>query len=147
MVLEFLSEADASSAFKINNASDLLNKIKEHPLFDKFEIHRYARPSLPPRWTTYRDSDSFNIFIFYYSGLEKQYVMRRVEIRRYKNILRLIPEEPKYEWITTDITIVYPVAMVKNSMNLIGIKRLSQLKLLNFVAFIQKMHYLESIFV
>lgn len=32
MVLEFLSEADASSAFKINNAGDLLNKIKEHPL-------------------------------------------------------------------------------------------------------------------
>lgn len=77
MVLEFLSEADASSAFKINNAGDLLNKIKEHPLFDKFEINRYARPALPPRWTTYRDSDSFNIFIFYYSGLEKQYVRRR----------------------------------------------------------------------
>lgn len=51
MVLEFLSEADASSAFKINNAGDLLNKIKEHPLFDKFEINRYARPALPPRWT------------------------------------------------------------------------------------------------
>lgn len=49
MVLEFLSEADASSAFKINNAGDLLNKIKEHPLFDKFEINRYARPALPPR--------------------------------------------------------------------------------------------------
>lgn len=75
MVLEFLSKADASSAFKINNAGDLLNKIKEHPLFDKFEINRYARPALPPRWTTYRDSDSFNIFIFYYSGLEKQYVI------------------------------------------------------------------------
>lgn len=103
MVLEFLSEADASSAFKINNAGDLLNKIKEHPLFDKFEINRYARPALSPRWTTYRDSDSFNIFIFYYSGLEKQYVRRRVEIRRYKNILRLIPEEPKYEWITKEI--------------------------------------------
>ena len=27
MVLEFLSEADASSAFKINNAGDLLNII------------------------------------------------------------------------------------------------------------------------
>ena len=49
MVLEFLSEADASSAFKINNAGNLLNKIKEHPLFDKFEINRYARPALPPR--------------------------------------------------------------------------------------------------
>ena len=83
MVLEFLSEADASLAFKINNAGDLLNKIKEHPLFDKFEINRYARPALSPRWTTYRDSDSFNIFIFYYSGLEKQYIRRRVEIRRY----------------------------------------------------------------
>ena len=41
--------------------------------------------------------------LFYYSGLEKQYVRRRVEIRRYKNILRLIPEEPKYEWITKEI--------------------------------------------
>lgn len=29
--------------------------------------------------------------------------MRRVEIRRYKNILRLIPEEPKYKWITKEI--------------------------------------------
>lgn len=103
MVLEFLSEADASSAFKINDAGDLINKIKEHPLFDKFEINRYVRPALSSRWTTYRDSDSFDIFIFYYSGLEEQYVRRRVEIRRYKNILRLIPEEPKYEWIIKEI--------------------------------------------
>ncbi len=46
MVLEFLSEADASLAFKINDTVGLLNKIKEHPLFDKFEINRYA---LSPR--------------------------------------------------------------------------------------------------
>lgn len=103
MVLEFLSEADASSAFKINDTVGLLNKIKEHPLFDEFKIHRYARPALPPRWTTCRDSDNFYIYISYYSGLEKRYAERRVEIRRYKNILRLIPEEPKYEWITKEI--------------------------------------------
>lgn len=76
---------------------------EEASIIDKFEINRYARPALPPKWTTYRDSDSFDIYIFYYSGLEKQYVRRRVEIRRYKNILRLIPEEPKYEWITKEI--------------------------------------------
>ena len=63
MVLEFLSEADASSAFKINNAGDLLNKIKEHPLFDKFEINRYARPALPPRWTEIQIVSIFLYFI------------------------------------------------------------------------------------
>lgn len=102
MVLEFLTEEDASSAFKINDINNWLHKIKEHPLFDEFEIHKYARPSLP-RWTIYRDSDNFDIYIFYYSGLEKQYVKRRIEVKRYKNILRLIPEEIKYEWITKEI--------------------------------------------
>lgn len=69
------------------------------PLFDSIEVKKYARPLLP-RYTTYRNSDSFNIYIFYYSGLEKRKVVRRIEIRRYKNILRLIPEDIKYEWIT-----------------------------------------------
>ena len=102
MVLEFLSEADAYSAFKIDNINNLIHKIKEHPLFDEFEIHRYVRPLLPPKRIA-RDSNNFDIYIFYHSELEKRYVKRRVEVRRYKNILRLIPEEPKYEWIAKEI--------------------------------------------
>lgn len=102
MVLEFLTEEDAFSAFKINDVNDWVNKIKEHPLFDEFEIHKYIRPSFS-RWPICRDSDNFDIYIFYYSGLEKRYVKRRIEVRRYKNILRLIPEEFKYEWVTKEI--------------------------------------------
>lgn len=36
MVLEFLSEADASSAFKINNAGDLLRRInKQNEIYNE----------------------------------------------------------------------------------------------------------------
>ncbi len=100
MVLEFLTEEDASSAFNFN--SEGFNRFKSHPLFDSIEVKKCVRPALP-RWTIYRDSDSFNIYIFYYSGLEKRKVVRRVEVRRYKNILRLIPEESKYEWVAKEI--------------------------------------------
>lgn len=68
MILEFLTEEDAKTSFNFN--SEGFNKFKSHPLFDSIEIKKYARPLLP-RWTTYRDSDNFNIYIFYYSGLAK----------------------------------------------------------------------------
>lgn len=44
MVLEFLTEEDASSAFNFNSES--FNKFKSHPLFDSIEVKKYARPSL-----------------------------------------------------------------------------------------------------
>lgn len=97
MVLEFLTEEDAKTSFNFN--SEGFNKFKSH---DSIEVKKYARPALP-RWTIYRDSDNFNIYIFYYSRLEKRKVVRRIEVRRYKNILRLIPEESKYEWIAKEI--------------------------------------------
>lgn len=100
MILEFLTEEDAKTSFNFN--SEGFNKFKSHPLFDSIEVKKYARPLLP-RWTTYRDSNNFNIYIFYYSGLEKRKVVRPIEVRRYKNILRLIPEEPKYEWVAKEI--------------------------------------------
>lgn len=115
MVLEFLTEEDASSAFNFN--SEGFDRFKSHPLFDSIEVKKYARPLLP-RYTTYRDSDSFNIYIFYYSGLEKRKVVRRIEIRRYKNILRLIPEELKYEWITKEIIIAMYIANMVTPDNL-----------------------------
>lgn len=100
MILEFLTEEDAKTSFNFN--SEGFNKIKSHPLFDSIEVKKHARLLLP-RYTTYRNSDGFNIYIFYYSGLEKRKVVRCIEIRRYKNILRLIPEESKYEWIAKEI--------------------------------------------
>ena len=101
MVLEFLTEEDTKTAFNFNREG--FDKFKLHPLFDSIEVKKYARPLLIPRWTICRDSNNFNIYIFYYSGLEKRKVVRRVEVRRYKNILRLIPEESKYEWIAEEI--------------------------------------------
>ena len=90
MVLEFLSEADASTAFNFNN-SEALNRLTEHPLFKNIGIYRTPIKG------------EITLCIGYYSGLEDRYVERMIIIKRYKNYIRLIPEEPKYEWITKEI--------------------------------------------
>ena len=84
MVLEFLSEADASSAFTFNDQS-IFKRIKERPLFINIEIHRNPNEKI--------------IMVIYDSGLYEQCVSRHVIIKQYKNYIRLIPEESKYKWI------------------------------------------------
>lgn len=88
MVLEFLSEADASSAFTFND-KDIFKRIREHPLFINIEIHRNPNEKI--------------IMVIYDSGLYEQCVARSVIVKQYKNYVRLIPEEPKYEWIAKEI--------------------------------------------
>lgn len=88
MVLEFLTEADAISAFTFND-KDIFKRIRKHPLFIDIEIHRNPNEKI--------------IMVIYDSGLYEQCVSRHVIIKRYKNYIRLIPEEPKYEWITKEI--------------------------------------------
>ncbi len=100
MVLEFLNEEDAISAFDFSDKN--LNKFGEHPLFINIEIHKYPRPPLF-EYMICRYQDPFDIYICYYSGIENKNVERRIEVRRYKNIIRLIPEESKYKWIANEI--------------------------------------------
>lgn len=88
MVLEFLSEADASSAFTFNDQS-IFKRIREHPLFINIEIHRNPNEKI--------------IMVIYDSGLYEQCVARSVIVKQYKNYVRLIPEEPKYKWIAKEI--------------------------------------------
>lgn len=88
MVLEFLSEADATSAFTFNDQS-IFERIREHPLFIDIEIHRNPNEKI--------------IMVIYDSGLEEQRVSRHVTIKRYKNYIRLIPEESKYKWIIGEL--------------------------------------------
>jgi hypothetical protein len=88
MVLEFLSEADAISAFTFND-KDIFKRIREHPLFINIEIHRNPNEKI--------------IMVIYDSGLYEQCVARSVIVKQYKNYVRLIPEEPKYEWIAKEI--------------------------------------------
>lgn len=88
MVLEFLSEADASLAFTFND-KDIFKRIREHPLFINIEIHRNPNEKI--------------IMVIYDSGLYEQCVARSVIIKRYKNYIRLIPEESKYKWIIGEL--------------------------------------------
>ena len=88
MVLEFLSEADAISAFTFND-KDIFKRIRKHPLFIDIEIHRNPNEKI--------------IMVIYDSGLEEQCVSRHVTIKRYKNYIRLIPEESKYKWIIGEL--------------------------------------------
>ena len=88
MVLEFLSEADASSAFTFSDQS-VFKRIREHPLFINIEIHRNPNEKI--------------IMVIYDSGLYEQCVSRHVIIKQYKNYVRLIPEEPKYKWIAKEL--------------------------------------------
>lgn len=88
MVLEFLSEADASSAFTFND-KDIFKRIREHPLFINIEIHRNPNEKI--------------IMVIYDSGLYEQRITRSVIVKQYKNYVRLIPEEPKYEWVAKEI--------------------------------------------
>lgn len=88
MVLEFLSEADAISAFTFND-KDIFKRIREHPLFINIEIHRNPNEKI--------------IMVIYDSGLYEQCVARHVTIKQYKNYIRLIPEESKYKWIAMEL--------------------------------------------
>lgn len=88
MVLEFLSEADASSAFKINDQS-VFKRIREHPLFINIEIHTCPNEKM--------------IMVVYDSGLYEQRITRFVRVRRYKNYVRLIPEGHKYKWVAIEL--------------------------------------------
>ena len=88
MVLEFLSEADASSAFTFND-KDIFKRIREHPPFINIEIHRNPNEKI--------------IMVIYDSGLYEQCVARSVIVKQYKNYVRLIPEEPKYKWVAKEI--------------------------------------------
>lgn len=88
MVLEFLSEADAISAFTFSDQS-VFKRIREHPLFINIEIHRNPNEKI--------------IMVIYDSGLYEQCVARSVIIKRYKNYIRLIPEESKYKWIIGEL--------------------------------------------
>lgn len=88
MVLEFLNEADASSAFTFNDQS-VFKRIREHPLFINIEIHRNPSEKI--------------IMVIYDSGLYEQCVARSIIIKQYKNYIRLIPEEPKYKWVVKEI--------------------------------------------
>lgn len=88
MVLEFLSEADAISAFTFNDQS-VFKRIKEHPLFINIEIHRTPNEKI--------------IMVIYDSGLYEQCVARSVIVKQYKNYIRLIPEESKYKWIIGEL--------------------------------------------
>lgn len=100
MILEFLSEVDAISAFDFSEEN--LNKFSEHPLFINIEIHRYPLPE-SFKGTVDLHKNIFDIFVSYNSGIENINVKRNVNVRRYKNILRLIPEQPRYEWIVKEI--------------------------------------------
>lgn len=88
MVLEFLSEADASSAFTFNDQS-VFKRIKEHPLFIDIEIHTCFNEKM--------------IMVVYDSGLYEQCITRFVRVRRYKNYVRLIPEGRKYKWVAIEL--------------------------------------------
>ena len=88
MVLEFLSEADASSAFTFNDQS-VFKRIREHPLFVDIEIHKCLNEKM--------------IMVVYDSGLYEQRITRFVRVRRYKNYVRLIPEGPKYKWVAIEL--------------------------------------------
>ena len=88
MVLEFLSEADATSAFTFNDQS-VFKRIRKHPLFINIEIHRNPNEKI--------------IMVIYDSGLYEQCVARSVIVKQYKNYIRLIPEESKYKWIIGEL--------------------------------------------
>lgn len=88
MVLEFLNENDAISAFTFNDQS-IFKRIREHPLFINIEIHRTPNEKI--------------IMVIYDSGLYEQCVARSVIVKQYKNYVRLIPEESKYKWIIGEL--------------------------------------------
>lgn len=88
MVLEFLSEADASSAFTFNDQS-VFKRIREHPLFIDIEIHKCLNEKM--------------IMVVYDSGLYEQRITRFVRVRRYKNYVRLIPEGHKHKWVAIEL--------------------------------------------
>lgn len=90
MVLEFLSEADASTAFNFNNP-EALNRLREHPLFKNIRIYRTPIKG------------EVTLCIGYDSGLEDRYVERMIIIKRYKNYIRLIPEDNNYNWIIEEL--------------------------------------------
>ena len=90
MVLEFLSEADASTAFNFNNP-ETLNRLREHPLFKNIGIYRTPIKG------------EITLCIGYDSGLEDRYVERMTTIKRYKNYMRLIPEDNNYNWIIEEL--------------------------------------------
>lgn len=90
MVLEFLSEADASTAFNFND-SEALNRLREHPLFKNIGICRTPIKG------------EITLCIGYDSGLEDRYVERMIIIKRYKNYIRLIPEDNNYNWIIEEL--------------------------------------------
>lgn len=90
MVLEFLSKADASTAFNFNNP-EVLNRLREHPLFKNIGIYRTPIKG------------EITLCIGYDSGLEDRYVERMIIIKRYKNYIRLIPEDNNYNWIIEEL--------------------------------------------
>lgn len=90
MVLEFLSEADASTAFNFNNP-EALNRLREHPLFKNVGIYRTPIKG------------EITLCIGYDSGLEDRYVERMIIIKRYKNYIRLISEDNNYNWIIEEL--------------------------------------------
>lgn len=90
MVLEFLSEADASTAFNFNNPESL-KRLREHPLFKNIGIYRTPIKG------------EITLCIGYDSGLEDRYVERMIIIKRYKNYIRLIPEDNNYNWIIEEL--------------------------------------------
>lgn len=88
MVLEFLNEADAISAFTFND-KDIFKRIREHPLFIDIEIHICPNEKI--------------IMVIYDSGLYEQCVARSVIVKQYKNYVRLIPEGHKYKWVAIEL--------------------------------------------
>ena len=99
MVLEFLSEADASIAFSFNDQG-IFKRLKSHPLFINIKISKYP--------------DEKIITVVYDSGLEEQCVSHYVTIKQYKNYVRLIPEERKYKWIVTELVDLFVSNMKYN---------------------------------
>ena len=90
MVLEFLSEADALNAFTFHG-QDVFKRLREHPLFVEIE----------KEYTPIKGESIFSIG--YNSGLENHYVTRFIKIKRYKNYVRLIPENDTYNWIAKEL--------------------------------------------
>lgn len=90
MVLEFLSEVDALTAFTFHG-QDIFKRLREHPLFVEIE----------KQYTHIKGESIFSIS--YDSGLENRYVTRFIKIKRYKNYVRLIPENDAYNWIVKEL--------------------------------------------
>lgn len=88
MVLEFLSEVDALTAFTFHE-QDVFKRLREHPLFIDIEIHTCLNEKM--------------IMLVYDSGLYEQRITRFVRVRRYKNYVRLIPEGDKYKWVAIEL--------------------------------------------